>query len=137
MGPDPESSVRGRSAIRKLLTAQLRRARTRHEVRAPELFVESSDRVRVIWEMTDLVETPLYRLEGAGFYEDHYLCADQGWQISAVRLHRTKVDLQPKSTIMRAILWAHTTGVLKRLSPGTDRTLGQALHVELREGERP
>ena len=137
VGPDPESSVRGRSAIRKLLNTQLRRARTHHEAREPELFIESPDRVRVIWEMTDLVETPLYRLEGAGFYEDRYVRSDQGWQILAVRLHRTKVDLQPKSAIMRVILWAHATGVLKRLSPSADRTLGQALHIGLRQGERP
>lgn len=137
VGPDAGSSIRGRCAIRKLLETQLRRARTHHKARNPEIFSESPDRVRVVWEMDDVVETPLYRLEGSGFYEDHYVRDAGAWRISTLRLHRTKVDLRPKSRVMGAVLWAHGNGVLRRVLPSADRALGDALHVGLRVGERP
>jgi len=38
--------------------------------REPELTPESSGPVRVAWKMRDHIETPLYLLEGGGFYED-------------------------------------------------------------------
>jgi hypothetical protein len=69
VGPTGEAAVRGRSAIQKLLTRQLKRARTLHQVWEPEVTVESSVCQRVVWEMKDRVETPLYVLEGGGFYE--------------------------------------------------------------------
>jgi 3-phenylpropionate/cinnamic acid dioxygenase small subunit len=137
VGPNPESAVHGRPAIRRLLTTQLRGAKTLHQVREPEIHEEGPGQVRVIWRMTDRVATPLYLLEGAGFYEDRYVHTDDGWKIAGVRLHRNKVDLQPKSFLMRAILWMHHNGWLKRLSASADRTLGEALYVGLAEGERP
>jgi hypothetical protein len=87
--------------------------------------------------MKDRVETPLYVLEGGGFYEDRYVRSDDGWKIASVRLHRNKVDLRPKSMIMRAILRMHASGWLARLSDNADRTLAEALHVGLVPGERP
>ena len=62
----------------------------------PEVHEEGPGCIRVVWEMTDRVQTPLYLLEGAGFYEDRYVHTEQGWRIAAVRLHRNKVDLQPR-----------------------------------------
>lgn len=104
VGPNADSVVHGRRAIRKLLTTQLRRAKTLHQARNPRVHEESPGRLRVVWEMNDSVEAPLYLLEGAGFYEDRYVRTDDGWKIAGVRLHRSKVDLQPKSFAMRAIL---------------------------------
>lgn len=137
VGPNADSAVCGRSAIRRLLTTQLRGAKTLHQVRDPEIHEEGPGQVRVLWRMTDRVATPLYLLEGAGFYEDRYVRTDEGWRIAAVRLHRNKVDLQPKSFLMRAILWLHRNGWLRRLSKSANRTLGEALYVGLAEGERP
>ena len=61
--------------------------------------------------MTDRVATPLYLLDGAGFYEDCYVRTDEGWKIAAV--------------------------CLRRLSASSERTLGEALYVGLAAGERP
>ena len=108
-----------------------------HQVRDPEIHEEGPGHVRVIWCMTDRVATPLYLLEGEGFYEDRYVRTDDGWKIAGIRLHRSKVDLQPKSFVMRAILWMHRNGWLRRVSKSADRTLGEALYVGLAEGERP
>ena len=137
VGPRADSAVHGRRAIRRLLTSQLRGAKTLHQVREPEVHEEGPGRVRVLWPMTDRVATPLYLLEGAGFYEDRYVRTDDGWKIASVRLHRSKVDLQAKSFLMRAILWMHRNGWLKRVSNSADRTLGEALYVGLAEGQRP
>ena len=137
VGPNPDSAVRGRRAIRRLLATQLRGAKTLHRVREPEIHGEGPGRVRVVWRMTDRVSTPLYLLEGAGFYEDRYVHTGDGWKITSVRLHRSRVDLQPKSLLMRAILWMHHNSWLGRLSKSADRTLREALYVGLAEGERP
>lgn len=137
VGPDGAAAVRGRSAIRRLLTRQLKRSKTKHIAHDPEIYEAQPGRIRVVWEMTDRVETPLYLLEGAGFYEDQYVSTEDGWKIAGVRLHRSKVDLQPKSLLMRVILWMHHNGWLRRLSASVDRTLGEALYVGLAEGERP
>ena len=137
LGPSEDARVRGRAAIRRLLTRQLRGSRTHHEATKPEMLEEGRGRVRAIWEMRDLVETPLYILDGAGFYEDRYLQTREGWKISALRLHRTKVELRPKSFVMRALLSMRTRGWLARLAPGADRMLSEALHVGLEPGQRP
>jgi 3-phenylpropionate/cinnamic acid dioxygenase small subunit len=137
VGPSADATVRGRAGIKRLLTRQLRRARTLHQVWEPELTPESSGCVRVVWKMRDRVETPLYVLEGEGFYEDRYVQSDDAWKIASVRLHRNKVELRPKSLIMRAILWMYANGWLARLSGSVDRTLGEALYVGLAPGERP
>jgi hypothetical protein len=137
VGPTAEAAVRGRAAIKALLAAQLKRARTSHRAWAPEATDEAPGRVRVVWEMQDRVETPLYVLEGRGFYEDRYARSDDGWKITSLRLHRNYVELQPKSMVMRAILWMHASGWLARLSGSADRTLGEALYVGLAPGERP
>jgi len=137
LGPSAAALVRGRAAIRKLLTRQLRGARTHHEATKPEVREEGPGRVRVVWEMRDSVETPLYVLDGAGFYEDRYVQTREGWKISALRLHRTKVELRPKSFLMRALLSMHSSGWLARLAPGADRMLSEALHVGLEPGQRP
>jgi len=94
-------------------------------------------RLRVVWEMKDRVQTPLYDLDGAGFYEDHYVQTGDGWKIAGVRLHRNKVELRPKSPIMRAILWMHENGWLRQLSRSADQALGEALHVGLAPGQKP
>jgi hypothetical protein len=120
-----------------LLEVQLRGAKTLHQAHDPEIHEEGPGQVRVVWRMTDRVSTPLYLLEGAGFYEDRYVRTDEGWKIASVRLHRNKVGLQPKSFLLRAILWMHQNGWLKRLAASGDRTLGEALHVGLVEGKRP
>lgn len=137
VGPNADSAVVGREPIRRLLTRQLKQSTTKHVARNPEVHGEQAGRLRVVWEMTDRVETPLYLLEGAGFYEDHYVRTEEGWRIAGVRLHRSKVDLQAKSFVMRAILRMHRNGWLRRLSASADRTLGEALYVGLLEGERP
>jgi len=137
VGPSAEAAVRGRAAIKKLLREQLKRAQTLHQAWEPEVTEEGPGRVRVVWRMKDRVQTPLYVLEGAGFYEDRYVQTEDGWKIAGVRLHRNEVELRPKSLIMRTILWLHSNGWLKRLSPGADRTLGEALYVGLGPGERP
>ena len=137
LGPSKASAICGRDAIRKLLTRQLKRATTLHQARDPELREEGPGRVRVVWRMKDRVETPLYLLQGAGFYEDTYEETEAGWKIASLRLHRSHVDLHPKSLVMRGILHAHHAGLLKRLSPNADRTLGETLHVGLAPGDRP
>lgn len=137
LGPSTDAAVRGRAAIRRLLARQLRGARTQHEATNPEMLEEGPGRVRVVWEMRDSVETPLYVLDGAGFYEDRYVQTSAGWKIAALRLHRTKVELRPKSFVMRALLWMHARGWLSRLAPGTDRLLAEALQVGLEPGQRP
>ena len=137
VGPDPGSAVLGRDAIRRLLKQQLRGAQTLHRATEPEVEEEGPGRVRVVWAMRDRVSTPLYLLEGRGFYEDRYVQTDDGWRIAGVRLHRSRVDLRPKSRLMRAILRMHRNGWLRRLAPKADRMLGEALHIGLEEGERP
>lgn len=137
VGPNADSAVRVRRAIRRLLKVQLRGADTLHQAHDPEIQEGGPGKVRVVWRMTDRVSTPLYLLEGAGFYEDRYVRTDDGWKIAGVRLHRSKVDLQPKSFPMRALLWMHRNGWLRRLSKSADRTLREALYVGLAEGERP
>jgi hypothetical protein len=137
VGPDPDSAVRGQRDIRRLLAVQLRGAKSLHQAHEPEVHEEGPGQVRVTWRMTDRVSTPLYLLEGAGFYEDRYVRTNDGWKIASVRLHRNKVDLQPKSLLMRAILRMHHNGWLKRLFASADRTLGEALYVGLAEGEKP
>ena len=137
VGPSSDAAVRGREAIRTLLARQLKGATTRHRAWDPDVVEEGEGRVRVTWKMEDRVRTPLYSLEGAGFYEDRYIETGDGWRIASVRLHRSRVDLEPRSAIMRAILWMHAHGWLKRLSSNADRTLGEALYVGLEPGERP
>ncbi len=137
IGPSADSAIRGRRAIRRLLATQLRGARTLHQARNPEVRDEGPDHIQVLWEMNDRVSTRLYLLEGAGFYEDKYLRTSEGWKIASVRLHRSKVDLQAKSFLMRAILRMHRNGWLRRLAKSADRTLTEALHVSLPEGQRP
>jgi 3-phenylpropionate/cinnamic acid dioxygenase small subunit len=137
LGPSADAAVRGRAAIQRLLARQLRGARTRHEATNPEMLEQRPGRVRVVWEMKDSVETPLYVLDGAGFYEDRYVQTSEGWRIAALRLHRTKVELRPKSFVMRALLWMHARGWLSRLAPGADRLLSEALYVGLEPGQRP
>ncbi len=137
LGPSADAAVPGRTAIRRLLTRQLRGARTHHEATNPEMHEQRPGRVRVVWEMKDSVETPLYVLDGAGFYEDRYLHTREGWKISALRLHRSKVELRPKSFVMRALLSMHARGWLARLAPGADRMLSEALYVGLEPGQRP
>lgn len=137
VGPHADAAVLGRDSIQRLLKRQLRGAKTLHQVHDPAVREVAPAELRVIWSMTDRVATPLYLLEGAGFYEDRYVRTEDGWKIAAVRLHRTKVDLQPKSFVMRAILWLHHRGWLKRFSSSADRMLGEALFVGLAEGERP
>ena len=137
VGPSAGAARRGRAAIKKLVSGQLQRARTLHRAWDPEVSTEASGGVRVVWQMQDRVETPLYVLEGAGFYEDRYVQCDARWKIASVRSHRSKVELRPKSMIMRAILWMHAGGWLARLSHSADQTLGEALHVGLAAGERP
>jgi hypothetical protein len=137
VGPSADSAVHGRRAIRRLLATQLRGAKTLHQARNPELHDDGPGQVRVLWETTDRVSTPLYLLEGAGFYEDRYVQTDDGWKIAGVRLHRSKVDLQAKSFVMRAILAMHRNGWFGRLSKSANRTLGEALFVGLAPGERP
>lgn len=136
-GPSSEAVVRGRDAIERLLSRQLRSATTLHEARDPELREDGLGRVRIVWRMKDRVETPLYLLEGAGFYEDVYAETPVGWRIASLRLHRSKVSLTPKNFIMRSVLNAHRSGWLARIVPGANRTLDQALHVSLRPGQRP
>ena len=136
-GPSAEAAVHGRNAIKSLVSRQLRGGHSLHEVRNAELSELSGARVRVVWEMTDRVETPRYTLRGRGFYEDEYVETAQGWKIARVRLHRSAVDLQPRSPIMRAILWLHERGWLARIAPGAGRALADALHVGLGEGQRP
>ncbi|MEM8607835.1 MAG: nuclear transport factor 2 family protein [Myxococcota bacterium] len=137
MGPSQEAIVHGRDEIEALLRSQLRKASTLHQVRDPELREEGLGRVRIIWRMKDRVETPLYLLEGAGFYDDVYVQTPEGWRIESLRLHRTKVAFTPKSFVMKSVLNAHRNGLLRYLSPSADRTLGEALHVGLRPGQRP
>lgn len=137
IGPSQDAIVRGRDAIETLLRAQLRKATTLHQVRDPELREDGIGRVRIIWRMKDRVETSLYLLEGAGFYEDVYEQTPEGWRIASLRLHRSKVSLTPKNFVMRSVLNAHRSGFLRRVLPNSDRTLGQALHVGLRPGQRP
>jgi len=113
IGPSTDAAVRGRAAIKQLLARQLKHARTLHKAWDPQVTEEAPGRVRVVWHMNDRVETPLYVLEGAGFYEDRYVRTDDGWKIAGVRLHRSGVELRPKSLV------------------------GEALHVGLAPGERP
>lgn len=137
VGPSADAAVRGRAAIKRLLARQLRRARTHHQVWNPEVTEEGEGRVRVVWDMHDRVNTPLYELDGAGFYEDRYVQTDDGWKIASVRLHRSKVELRPRSRTMRVVLWAHARGWLRRLSRQADGMLSDALYVGLAPGQRP
>lgn len=137
VGPDAGSTIVGRAAIRRLLARQLLGARTHHRAEAPLVQQEAPGRYRVLWEMSDRVQTPLYLLRGAGFYEDRYVQTEERLKIASVRLHRSQVDLQPRSVLMRAILRMHRHGWLARLAPGADRTLREALHVGLEPGARP
>ena len=136
-GPSAEAAVHGRDAIKSLVSRQLRRGASLHEVSDPELSELDEARVRVVWAMRDNVDTPLYALRGRGFYEDEYVKTTQGWKIARVRLHRSAVDLQPRSPVMRLILWLHERGWLARIAPGAGRALADALHVGLGEGQRP
>ena len=136
-GPSAERAVRGRDEIKKLVSGQLRRGESLHEVWNPDVTELEPGRVRVVWEMRDRADTPLYALRGRGFYEDEYVQTSEGWRIAKVRLHRTAVDLQPRSPVMKAILWLHERGWLARVAPGAGRALSDALHVGLGEGERP
>ncbi|MEM7139182.1 MAG: nuclear transport factor 2 family protein, partial [Myxococcota bacterium] len=117
IGPSSEAIVRGRDAIRDLVAAQLRKATTLHEVRDPELREEEHGRVRIVWRMRDRVESPLYLLEGSGFYEDVYARTPEGWRIASLRLHRSKVSMTPKTLVMKTVLSAHRSGWLRRVSP--------------------
>lgn len=82
VGPNADSAVRVRRAIRRLLKVQLRGADTLHQAHDPEIQEGGPGKVRVVWRMTDRVSTPLYLLEGAGFYEDRYVRTDDGWKIA-------------------------------------------------------
>ncbi|MGB5809340.1 MAG: nuclear transport factor 2 family protein [Polyangiales bacterium] len=137
IGPSRDAAIVGRARIRAFLMGQLRRATTLHQVRDPELREDGPGRVRIVWRMKDRVESPLYLLEGAGFYEDVYEQTRDGWRIASVRLHRSRVTLQPKTLLMRTVISAHQSGLLRLLSPSADRTLGQAMHVGLSPGQRP
>ena len=66
VGPNAASAVHGRRAIRQLLKAQLRGAKTLHQVHDPEMPEVGPAEVRVVWRMSHRVSTPLYLLEGAG-----------------------------------------------------------------------
>lgn len=136
-GPSDASAIRGRLAIVRFLRRQLGQGSTLHEARDPELRAQEGDSVRVVWSMKDHVETPLYRLEGAGFYEDLYEQTAVGWKVAQVRVHRSKVVVQPQSFVMRGLLHAHDNGWLERVAPGIAQTFSEALHVGLRPGERP
>mgnify|MGYP001822846662 CR=1 FL=1 len=136
-GPSEARAVRGRNEIKKLVSRQLRRGESLHEVWNPDITELEPGRVRVVWEMRDRADTALYALRGRGFYEDEYVETPNGWKIAKVRLHRTGVDLRPRSTLMKGILWMHDRGWLARLVPSAGAALGDALYVGLAEGERP
>ena len=77
VGPDAASAVHGRSAIRRLLTRQLKQSKTKHVARNPEIDEEEPGRIRVVWEMTDRVETePIGHLHGA--FGEPGIVGDQG-----------------------------------------------------------
>jgi 3-phenylpropionate/cinnamic acid dioxygenase small subunit len=136
-GPSEQGAVHGRDAIKKLVSRQLRRGSSLHQAWEPEVRELGPGRLRVVWQMRDRAQTSLYSLRGEGFYEDEYVETSEGWKIDRVRLHRTAVDLQPRSAIMRAVFWLHERGWLARLVPSADRALSDALHVGLRAGECP
>ena len=136
-GPSEGRAVRGRKAIKRLVSRQLRRGESLHEVWNPDITEVTPGRVRVVWEMRDRADTALYALRGQGFYEDEYVETQDGWKIAKVRLHRTGVDLKPRSSLMKGILWLHARGLLRRLVPPAGDALSDALHVGLSPGERP
>ena len=136
-GPSEKRAVHGRHAIKRLVSWQLRRGESLHEVWDPEITELTPGRLRVVWEMRDRADTALYSLRGRGFYEDEYVETPHGWKIAKVRLHRTEVDLRPRSRLMAAILWLHQRDLLRRLLPPAGHALGDALHVGLADGERP
>lgn len=63
---------------------------TLHQCHHPEIFVEG-DRATGVWYLEDKVLMPEHRmvLEGAAFYEDHYVRTDDGWRIQHTGYRRT------------------------------------------------
>lgn len=136
-GPDESSNIEGPAAIAALLREQLAEANTTHQVHSPEMRLEEDGSVHVIWAMQDRVETSGYRLDGSGYYEERYVLLEGGWRIAHSRIHRLRVDFQPRSLAIRVALLLHRMGLLKRLMPAEGTQLEQALAEGVPPGTLP
>jgi len=135
-----DGAVHGREEIVQLLSKQLKHANTTHRVHPAEFKFHDNGDVSALWPMDDRVDNPGFVLVGAGYYQELYRKVDGQWLIQHMRLHRLRVDMQPKSVlnpialVMRLVFVMQKLGLLKLLSPENSKTLAQAQATGIDEG---
>lgn len=90
--PKPMSEVRGRQAIRKMVSELLVGAATVHQCHTPIIEVTSSTTATGIWAMEDVVRMRGYHIHARGHYREHYAVEDGRWRIASLHLTRTMID---------------------------------------------
>lgn len=94
-GEDPKSfpEVRGRQAIRKMVSEFLTGAATVHQCHTPIIEITSPNTATGIWAMDDVVRMPGHHLHARGHYREHYAIEEGRWRIASLHLTRTMIDM--------------------------------------------
>ncbi|MEA3300202.1 MAG: nuclear transport factor 2 family protein [Pseudomonadota bacterium] len=93
-GEDPKSlpAVRGRDAIRQMISQLLVDAVTVHQCHTPIIELTSATTATGIWAMEDVVRMRGYHLHARGHYRERYVFEDGRWLIESLHLTRTMID---------------------------------------------
>lgn len=88
--------LEGREAVVAYAAKAMAGTTSVHVSHLPELEVVGPGRASGIWAMFDYIEGPNLRLHGFGRYYEEYAQGSGGeWQISSLRLVRSRVDSLP------------------------------------------
>jgi len=93
-GQDPKSmpEIRGRQALRNMVSEFLADAVTVHQCHTPIIEITSSTTATGIWAMEDVVKMSGYHLQARGHYREQYAIEDGRWRIASLHLTRTMMD---------------------------------------------
>jgi hypothetical protein len=89
--------IRGRDDALQMVLSHIEHAVTVHQVHSPEIQIDG-DRATGIWAMQDRVvfaDGP--KITGYGHYTDRYECRNGEWLISASKLTRLHIDVDPST----------------------------------------
>jgi hypothetical protein len=94
----PEGIIRGRTAIRDLVTGvQAAGVRSVHQVMMPELKLLSSDEASGIWALEDILcpfaAKPEFNFHGWGHYHETYKRVGGSWRFATVKVTRLLTNL--------------------------------------------
>ncbi len=95
LGGDPKSApeIRGRPAIRKMVSEMLANALTVHQCHTPIIEITSASTATGIWAMEDIVRMPGFHIHARGHYRERYENQEGRWRIASLHLTRTMMDM--------------------------------------------